>query len=432
MSPARGAGALDDAFTHFRASLDIWDRLGDDFSSAETLLGLGNLHMVRGQYLEDGVHWYDPVEHALVRIGRPAGGEGDDAGRHRDPVADQLEVRGTRLPAHLLGLAARCSRRPWRWRKRSVDVPRLWTRFPDAVVSTLVGADGVQEFPIAIVGLGEGEPAIRPAGHAIQGSVGEAPTEFPLITHAQHAGNMERLADAWAVVPPLGVAVPGSDELDTVILRRGSARSMDPEATVPGDAFQFMLAAALRGTTVPHFVAVHAVDGVEPGLYRWPDLGRPLRHDDLRQELLLACWDMDLGRDAAFVVMSAIDLDTIDDRGYREAQLDAGIMSGRLHLGAYALGTGASGMSFLDSEIEPLLGASLGRCCSRASVPRPMRAKPAACRAHRSGSSLRPRARRRVRHRRARPLGRQATRRLYLIRCGWSAAVPSSLWRNAS
>ena len=75
--------------------------------------------------------------------------------------------------------------------------------------------------------------------------------------------------------------------------------------------------------------------------------------------MLLVCWDMDLGRDAAFVVMAAIDLETLDDRGYREAQLEAGIVEGRLHLAAYALGIGASGMTFLDSEIEGLLGEPL-------------------------------------------------------------------------
>ena len=49
----------------------------------------------------------------------------------------------------------------------------------------------------------------------------------------------------------------------------------------------------------------------------------------------------------------------LDDRGYREAQLDAGIVEGRLHLAAYALGIGASGMTFLDSEIPALLGEPL-------------------------------------------------------------------------
>jgi hypothetical protein len=37
-------------------------------------------------------------------------------------------------------------------------------------------------------------------------------------------------------------------------------------------------------------------------------------------------------------------------------QLDAGLVEGRLHLAAYALGLGASGMTFLDSELAGLLG----------------------------------------------------------------------------
>jgi hypothetical protein len=123
--------------------------------------------------------------------------------------------------------------------------------------------------------------------------------------------------------------------------------------------FDFSMGASLRGTSVPHFVAVHGVDGLEPGLYRWPDLDRPLRREPLREELLRVCWDQDLGRDAAFVVMAAVDADELDDRGYREAQLGAGLVEGRLHLAAYALGIGASGMTFLDSEIAGLLGEPL-------------------------------------------------------------------------
>ena len=45
--------------------------------------------------------------------------------------------------------------------------PRLWTRFADAEVTRLVGADGIHEFPLALVGLGDGEPAIRAASAAI-------------------------------------------------------------------------------------------------------------------------------------------------------------------------------------------------------------------------------------------------------------------------
>ncbi len=84
-----------------------------------------------------------------------------------------------------------------------------------------------------------------------------------------------------------------------------------------------------------------------------------MRRGLLREELLRVCWDQDLGRDAAFVVIGAADIEQLDDRGYREAQLDAGLVEGRLHLAAYALGIGASGMTFLDSEIAGLLGEPL-------------------------------------------------------------------------
>jgi hypothetical protein len=130
---------------------------------------------------------------------------------------------------------------------------------------------------------------------------------------------------------------------------------MDATATVSRDAYAFAMTAALRGVDVPHFVAVHGVEGVEPGLYRWPD-PTPLRTGDLRAELLWVCWDQDLGRDAAFVVMGVAHVEDLDDRGYREAQLLSGIVEGRLHIAAYAQGLGASGMTFLDSEIAALLG----------------------------------------------------------------------------
>jgi hypothetical protein len=59
------------------------------------------------------------------------------------------------------------------------------------------------------------------------------------------------------------------------------------------------------------------------------------------------------------VVIAAARLDGLDDRDYREAQLSAGLAEGRLHLAAYALGAGASGMTFLDSEIPAMLGEPL-------------------------------------------------------------------------
>lgn len=65
--------------------------------------------------------------------------------------------------------------------------------------------------------------------------------------------------------------------------------------------------------------------------------------------------DQGLARDAAFVVIAATDVGGLDDGEYREAQLTAGVVMGRLHLLAYAVGASASGMTFLDSEVPGLL-----------------------------------------------------------------------------
>jgi len=54
-------------------------------------------------------------------------------------------------------------------------------------------------------------------------------------------------------------------------------------------------------------------------------------------------------------VIAAIDAEHIDDRGYRAAQLEAGLIDGRFRLAATALRLAATGLTFLDSEIPTLL-----------------------------------------------------------------------------
>ena len=66
--------------------------------------------------------------------------------------------------------------------------PRLWTRFPDAEVTRLVGADGMHEFPVALVALGDGEPAIRPRARRRPAPIDVAAARVP----ARHAGAARR------------------------------------------------------------------------------------------------------------------------------------------------------------------------------------------------------------------------------------------------
>jgi len=310
--------------------------------------------------LADGVHWYDPVHHRLVQIGPAPIGEATTIVLTGVPwrTGWRYAERGFR---HLYWDAGTMLAQTLVVAESAGLMPRLWTRFGDATVARLVGADGVHEFALALVTLGDGAPATHASGTPRPGAHDAATIEFPLVTVAQHAGDLDRLGDPWSMAFPLPGPPPPTEDLDNVIQLHRSTRVFDPTSSVLPDAFNFSVAAAVRGIEVPCFVAVLAVDGVEPGLYRWPDLDRPLRAGLLRGELFRACLDQELARDAAYDVITAIDLAALDDdRSYREAQLAAGIVDGRLHLAAYGLGIGASGMTFFDSEIEDLLGEPLG------------------------------------------------------------------------
>jgi hypothetical protein len=134
---------------------------------------------------------------------------------------------------------------------------------------------------------------------------------------------------------------------------------MDSTRGLPESLLRTSMHVALRGISLPHRVVVHDVEGLAPGVYRWPDLTAPARAAALRDELHRVCLRQALARDAAFVVIAAADMSGVGDRDYREAQLAAGLAEGRLHLAAYALGASASGMTFIDSEVPSLLGEPL-------------------------------------------------------------------------
>ena len=311
-----------------------------------------------GGPLPAGVHWYDPLEHALVQVGPAPDGETPavivtgvpwrTGWRYRERGYRHVYWDAGTLLAQLLALADSAGL-----------TARLFTRFPDARVTALVGADGVHEWPVAIVGLGGGAPALDPAGPATPGATDRAPLEFPLVTAAQRAGERDRLGESWDWGGPVDIPAVPTPPVEAVIAARGSQRRMDPARGLPEDTLRACMAASLRGIDVPHWVAVHAVDGVTGGIYLWPDLHKQLRPGVLRDELCRVCLDQTLARDAAFVAVAAVDVGRLDDREYREAQLAAGLAEGRLHLAAYALGASASGMTFLDSEIPALLGEPL-------------------------------------------------------------------------
>ena len=215
--------------------------------------------------------------------------------------------------------------------------PRLRTRFADAAIARLVGADGVHEFPLALLTLGDGTPATEASGPATSGSLPEV--EFPLCTQAQRAGDSDERGPAVAGRPPASGRRPR-------IARAGRG---DPAARLAAaDGPQRRAAAPAAGLADARGDARRSRcrtgwwctgwRAPRPGIYRWPDLDTPQRQAELRDELLRICLDQYLAADAGYVVIGAIDGAELDDRGYRDAQLAAGLVEGRLHLAAYALG----------------------------------------------------------------------------------------------
>jgi nitroreductase len=123
-------------------------------------------------------------------------------------------------------------------------------------------------------------------------------------------------------------------------------------APVPAD-YRHVLDQSL----VDLFLVVHAVEGVEPGAYRWHGSRRLERlwRGERRREAGYLALGQALGADAAVDVYAIADLDRVltamGTRGYRAATLDGAIAGGRIYLAAYADHLGATGLTFFDDDV---------------------------------------------------------------------------------
>jgi nitroreductase len=125
------------------------------------------------------------------------------------------------------------------------------------------------------------------------------------------------------------------------------------EAPIPADAPR----------VVRQLVTVAAVEGLEPGVYDAElNLLQTRDEQELRQAIGFAAMEQDHPRDAAVNVFQLADVEAVverlGDRGYRWAQLEAGIRAGRVQIGAFARGWGGAASTFFDDEVSRELGTS--------------------------------------------------------------------------
>jgi SagB-type dehydrogenase family enzyme len=274
--------------------------------------------------------------------------------------------------------------------------------FVDDAVNALLDVDPRREVAFSIVALGHTpavppEPLTKVAALALETlPLSRHEVDYPLMRemHASSSLHSPEEVAAWrgdvgAGVParaqqtpitahgspsrpvfplhPLSDAEMPRDPIEQVILRRGSTRkfartpiTMTQLSTTLDRATRGVPADFLEpGSQLNHlYLIVHAVEGLDSGAYVFHrDRGalECLKQGDFRSEAGYLGLEQALPADAAVDVFFLADLQAIlqrfGNRGYRAVQLEAGILGGKLYLGAYAQHLGATGLTFYDDDV---------------------------------------------------------------------------------
>ncbi len=267
---------------------------------------------------------------------------------------------------------------------------RLITGFTDIHVNALLGLDTAREVTLFLVGLGHGAPLsdVRPV-EPLQLEVVPLSREesaYPAIGILHTASTLQRPDDvvSWRMTtPPVPLPVttqtvfplrPDAPEelpqagLENAVRRRGSSRqfahrelSFAHLSNVLVYATQHILADFLSAPDCrlnDLYLIVHAVADLPPGTYVYrpqEEALERLAEGDFRHEAGMLALGQELAADASVNIYFLCDLELVleqyGNRGYRVAQLEAGLLGGRMYLAAYAQRFGASGLTFFDDEV---------------------------------------------------------------------------------
>jgi SagB-type dehydrogenase family enzyme len=264
--------------------------------------------------------------------------------------------------------------------------------FVDTEVNRLLDVDPEREVAYSLVALGHvAESAQRQPSKKVSAlhletvPLSRNETVYPAMHEIHTASSLNSAEDVgtWRANPPLAKLPPPTgpivqlhpysdaempcDPIEQVILRRGSARRF---AQVPIRLAQLstMLDRATRGVPADFlypqgtllnnlYLIVNAVEGLDPGAYvfhRDRQVLECLKTGNFRAQAGHLGLDQQLPADAAAGIFFLADLQTVlgrfGNRGYRAVQLEAGILSGKLYLAAYAQRLSATGLTFYDDD----------------------------------------------------------------------------------
>jgi SagB-type dehydrogenase family enzyme len=268
--------------------------------------------------------------------------------------------------------------------------------FIDDDVNGLLGIDPEREGALVLVAVGgaarpaQPPPPIETIAPAVV-PLSASEVSYPLLVDAYVNSRLVSEAEvldwrerapgmAAAAPPPAPLLAPLPPPLMTAgrslaetIQARGSTREFSGEA-IAAEALSSALYHASRGFAadvppglVDLYLAIHAVDGVAPGAYVYhpgPHALELIRAGDVRAAAAFLCLGQALGGTSSATVFFLADLGrllgALGNRGYRAANLEAGLIGGRLYLAAYAQRFGATGLTFYDDEVVEFFSPHAG------------------------------------------------------------------------
>ena len=263
--------------------------------------------------------------------------------------------------------------------------------FTDTLVNALLDLEPSHEAALFCVGVGQGAPPppipppIAPL-HLDVAPLSQQEVTYPAIGVMHQASMLAspEEASAWRVPLPPTASAPASGPvyalrpnpaeqlptatIEAVIRRRGSTRQFADRPLSQSQLANLLLHAT---PDIPAdfleppsqrlndlYLIVNAVTDLPAGAYVF----RPeesalelLQAGDFRHQAGTLALGQTLAAEASVNIYFLCDLTVVlewfGNRGYRAAQLEAGILGGRIYLAAYAQGFGATGLTFFDDDV---------------------------------------------------------------------------------
>jgi SagB-type dehydrogenase family enzyme len=279
--------------------------------------------------------------------------------------------------------------------------------FVESELNKLIGIDGEQELALSLLPIGRSREPL-PDCPSIEElpdisfdviPLSSSPVDYESIREMHRASSLagaddvrewrevtlrsissEVSGEEFPLAPPSDSDLPG-ESIEDVIQRRASTRRF-AHKELPFADLSVIIDRATRGIPADLsradrnplneiYVIVNRVEGLPPGAYFYRRENRSLellKPGDFSKEAAHLTLGQDLGGDASATFFFMADLklllEAYGNRWYRAAQMEAGIIGGKMYLASYALKRGATGLTFFDDDVTEFFSPhAAGKSC---------------------------------------------------------------------